>query len=590
MTSSTRTRRLSLGALLVLLCGIWFFWKSPELSPQLSPDASAQRSADSDESIADLQDSVGSPPQPRSVIEPKASTSVAEGGAFQVVVQDSLGAPISDVQVFGFQGSRWQRIGTSDELGLVSCSAVNWLGVLARHPHYQTIEQALEPNEAAGELPVTVTLPAGGVIEGIVKEFPLNERITCAAFTFTAPGESGLGERIALQHPGVPAVVADAEGRFVITGLDPLRDYRMKAYGKSVTAEPHPRGEQPSPPIRPGSAENPAFVELTMRSVWVAHLRFTGPAGEPIQHAHNEGYRGSLDPDGHVPGLVWNAPPGFYVTGSAAVQAFRRAGTQSAYGGYPDRRNVYLITDVPPPGTIRQPIEVDFSFTVPGYAPFHGRFLLEPRSGPMPDQVFAMEQTAMGFGSMELEILGLPDAYEEPPSGPGIEQDYAYSRYALFLARGKERIALRCPRQIRRNMHFDTIPYGTYEVYLSSAGGEVRLPQGEGPQVVIGEQPARAVLDATMFGSIRFSIDETPTHPAGSPFNVTLIWGDEPKAGQFDHNLLVPPNQTVHFIVPGTYYAWLIIPWSAGFKDPNAVPVNSIFVSESHLSHAHFSR
>lgn len=242
-----------------------------------------------------------------------------------------------------------------------------------------------------------------------------------------------------------------------------------------------------------------------------------------------------------------------------------------------------LVLMTPESGAGSGPANVSFTFQLPGYEPVLGEVVIRPYSEDVPVQEVEMIPTGDSFGSLQVEFMGATYLDDWVPRSPGPE-------YELTLReKGGNRLALKYSIPLRESERVDGIPSGVYDVVFEGLGKSLKITPAESPVRIGPDLAPSLTLELGVFGSIEVEVVRADGSMYDSgPIKVQLITETEPGLGlpMFYH--LAGPPYIIRHVAPGPHYLVLLTPEEIVYRNPEAVPLDTVFVTESHVSTTRF--
>lgn len=500
---------------------------------------------------------------------PRASTRspVPDDGRAKVAVltiADIFNQPIQGAQVYLESSEGWFVAGATDSDGRLSF--LGGRGVV-RHPDYIPREFEVPPGRN-----LRLALEPGGAIEGVVTG--LDEDGMAGCRVVARERSAFLPSWIEEVTHGSPRILETAkcapDGSFRLTGVVPGREYVVEAEVRGMASAPRE--------VTAGSMDSPGHVTLGMIEVWGALVVFSGPGDEPLHCPERIDVSRSRPARNFTPEL----PPGFRFASEIYGLSIQRL-SGGASESMSDGRYTAVILMTPEPGAGDAPANVAFTFQLPGYEASSG--VVQIRSfGPGP-ATFEFELTPRGesFGCLDVEFLG--SSYLDPLQPRALANEY---ELRLQEAAG-ETIAMKYSVPLRGKERLEGIPSGTYEAVFEGLGKSVRVVPEGGPFSIGPDLTPSLTIELATFGAIQIELirADGTAYDAG-PIRAQLITETEPGLGlpMFYH--LPGPPYLIHHVTPGPHYLVLLTPAELVYRDPDAVPLDTVFVSESSVVTAQF--
>lgn len=443
-----------------------------------------------------------------------------------------------------------------------------------RHPGYLPRDFEVPPRERR-----TLVLERGGAIEGRVTGLDPEGLAECRVVA--RERSDGAPRLIEDLEQGSPRVAEAAgcrpDGSFRLTGVRPGRQYVVEGLLRGMASAPKS--------VTAGTAESPAVVVLEIIEVWGAQVVFTGLGGDRL-HGPD---RVDLSRSSSAAHFRAELPPGFrYATEVSGLSLNRLS------GGKPNRSLVdgryrVLVLMTPDPTTVRGPIPergptiVWFSFQLPGYEPSSGEVHIRPYRENPPILEDELTPRAASFGALDLEFSGGEYLDEFDTRAIGAE-------YELRLEEaGGERLAVKYSVPLRGQERLDGIPAGTYDVVFEGLGKSLKVVP-EGSPVRIGpDSTPRLTVELGAFGSIEVEAIQADGTPYDSgPMQVQLITETEPGLGRPMFYHLPGPPYVIRHVAPGPHFLVLLTPVEQVHADSDAVPRDTVLVTEGKVVTARF--
>lgn len=534
---------------------------APELEG-IRSETGAERRIDPDVSLIKTGDSGSERAVVAAPTQPVVGTD-GRVGELVVTVEDESQQRLESVEVFARRAGKWLSAGSTDTKGELVLGGDPLDRVCALHPDYCAGEREV----SQGDSEITLVLGPGGVIEGRVLAPSLPPEVSVLV---TLPVTEGgiYGFDIYWEgltgHPVLGAWPVKPDGSFRIFGLDPALSWTVTAACRSFLSLPQTTS--------PGSPSSPAWVELPLMKLWGMELAFTGPGGAPLHHSPKLSSR-ECEPDEDF-GI--QIPAGYQMGTAYSWHA-------SCYTIPPDK-GVEHVDDTfffrccyyNENSAEAPPSDWPFACKLTGYKELEGRFKLEDPLLGFTTQTFELQPEVDGWGSLEIDILGVeylrgvPSSKMEPP------------KFQFVLSNEQRRLVYQYSFPLPEKLVIGDVPYGEYDVHFQSTNRLVRLeltPQ----RLLIGPRPARAAVDMIETGSIRFHYPVEAGRRPPPLLQLSLIRGDGDKQGRSDDFFQPGPPFMVHHLPTGLYYIWLWSPVKGVHRDASASVPDTVVVGENSI-------
>ena len=212
----------------------WRVLRGPELAPAgiATPVKEAQTAAPEEEPPAATRRPIASSSQPALPAFAVPSSSIA------AKVVDSSGSVVSGAEVWFSDGSIEELQGKSDAKGLIQCASAHWRSAVFERAFLTAYRDGFAPGNAALPIepalqPIEIVLQPAWSVRGRVFG-PLDSEVG-AGFSVavirsdSAPNVQSF--RVGKRGPAWICAEADAEGHFVLEGLDRSLSYQLVAWG-----------------------------------------------------------------------------------------------------------------------------------------------------------------------------------------------------------------------------------------------------------------------------------------------------------------------------------------------------------------------